>query len=67
MSDTTPPTPVDDSSVLSGALPVVATFQPEPMQAPFGQAPESLLGKRLALARAHYGLNIEALSRLTKL
>lgn len=41
-------------------------FIPEPMRAPPGQAPESFLGKRLARAREHYRLKIEALSRLTK-
>lgn len=42
-------------------------FVPEPMQAPPGQPPESFLGKRLARAREHYRLKVEALSRLTKL
>lgn len=36
------------------------------MQAPPGHPPETLLGKRLAMARLHYDLNIEALARLTK-
>lgn len=42
------------------------TFVPTPMQAPLGEAPEQLLGKRLAAARMHYSLNVEALARLTK-
>ncbi|MBX3619487.1 MAG: helix-turn-helix transcriptional regulator [Rhizobacter sp.] len=41
-------------------------FIPEPMRATHGQPPESLLGKRLAKAREHYTLKVEALSRLTK-
>lgn len=41
-------------------------FKPVPMRAPLGEPPESLLGKRLAAARAHYRLTVEALSRLVK-
>lgn len=41
-------------------------FDPKPLPAPFGQVPESLLGKRIQVARNHYGLSVDALSRLTK-
>lgn len=51
---------------LSQQWPEVPSFVVMPMQAPNGHAPESLLGKRLAVARQHYQLNIEALARLTK-
>jgi transcriptional regulator with XRE-family HTH domain len=41
-------------------------FIPEPMPAPFGTAPESIFGARLQAARNHFGLSVDALSRLTK-
>ena len=41
-------------------------FIPRPMLAPWPQAPESAFGARVQLARTHYRLNVEALSRLTK-
>nr|WP_316641762.1 helix-turn-helix transcriptional regulator [uncultured Roseateles sp.] len=43
-----------------------APFKPAPMRAPVGESPESLLGRRLGVARAHYRLTVEALSRLVK-
>jgi transcriptional regulator with XRE-family HTH domain len=42
-------------------------FKPAAMLAAPGQPPESLLGKRIKAARAHYNLSAEALSRLSKL
>lgn len=42
-------------------------FKPSAMPAAPGQPPESLLGKRIKAARAHYNLSAEALSRLSKL
>jgi transcriptional regulator with XRE-family HTH domain len=62
-SDSKPP---EEANILTQFVPEEPSFVPTPMQAPAGQAPESLLGKRMAAARGHYSLNIEALSRLTK-
>lgn len=42
-------------------------FVPRPKLAEPGQPPESGFGARVQLARLHYGLRVEALSRLTKL
>jgi transcriptional regulator with XRE-family HTH domain len=42
-------------------------FKPSAMPAAAGQPPESLLGKRIKAARAHYNLSAEALSRLSRL
>ena len=42
-------------------------FKPTAMPAAPGQPPESLLGKRIKVARAHYNLSAEALYRLSKL
>ena len=39
---------------------------PRPWLAPVGQPPESALGQRLKAARIHYGLSVDALSRVTK-
>ena len=66
MSDT-PDTSPDDQNVLTSFAPEESDFVPEPSQALPGQAPESMLGKRVAKARGHFSLNMEALSRLTKL
>lgn len=41
-------------------------FMPEPMPAEINSAPESAFGSRLQAARSHYGLSVDALSRLTK-
>jgi transcriptional regulator with XRE-family HTH domain len=67
MSDQASSPPSDAPNALTDFTPEVVEFIPEPMQAPPGQPPESLLGKRVARARAHFVLNVEALSRLTKL
>lgn len=48
-------------------LPENMPFMPPPVRAEPGAAPEDLLGRRVALARAHYKLSAEALSRLSKL
>lgn len=66
MSDQ-PANPPSDANVLTDFAPEEPEFVPEPMHAPAGQAPESVLGKRVAKVRMHYSLNVEALSRLTKL
>jgi transcriptional regulator with XRE-family HTH domain len=66
MSDT-PETPFDSQNALNSFVPAEVEFKPEPAHAQPGQPPESLLGKRVAKARAHFALNVEALSRLTKL
>lgn len=51
----------------SNGTPLEGTeFDAKPMPAPFGEAPEKLLGKRIQAARNHYVLSVDALSRLTK-
>jgi transcriptional regulator with XRE-family HTH domain len=41
-------------------------FHPKPMPAPVNSAPESVFGGRVQAARSHFGLSVDALSRLTK-
>lgn len=41
-------------------------FIPKPLVASSGQPPESKLGARVQTARNHFGLSVDALSRLTK-
>lgn len=44
----------------------LSEFIPKPMPAPIGQAPESRIGERIQAARNHFGLSVDALSRVTK-
>lgn len=67
MTDSPQSSPDDVNNVLTKFIPQEPDFVPDAMPAPHGQAPESLLGKRVVRARTHYGLNVEALSRMTKL
>lgn len=67
MTDSPQSSPDDVNNLFTKFTPEEPDFVPEAMPAPHGQAPESWLGKRVVRARTHYGLNVEALSRMTKL
>lgn len=60
-------TPQPQGGESASAAPENTKFNPLPMLAAPGAAPESLLGRRIATARSHYKLSAEALSRLSKL
>lgn len=64
----------DDNNGLKTALPTIQALKPtaeadfvqRSMPAPNGTPPESIFGARLQSVRNHFGLSVDALSRVTK-
>jgi len=54
------------AALSASALPGLSEFVPKPLPAPFGSPTESIFGARVQAARNHFGLSVDALSRVTK-